>query len=133
MSINKLTVVIMALFAPVIFLQSCYKTATVIPKTDVEVTRPVSLAADIIPIFEAKCNLSGCHNSGGIKPDLSVDKAFNSLSNGGYVDIGNPANSSLYLWLTGEKGSIMPPGGPNNPSNVNQLVLAWIKQGALNN
>jgi len=27
----------------------------------------------------------------------------------------------------------MPVGGPNNPSNINQYVLAWVKQGAKNN
>lgn len=114
-------------------LQSCYKVATVYPKTDVEVTEDVSFTNDIIPIFDSKCSMSGCHNSGGIKPDLSADKAVNALSNGGYIDVNTPENSELFLWLTGKKAAAMPPGGPENPDNLNQLVLAWIKQGAQNN
>jgi hypothetical protein len=133
MSIKKIAIVILVIASPVIALQSCYKVATVIPATDVEVTGPVSFAKDIIPVLHAKCSISGCHASGGHIPNLVDDKAFASLSNGGYLNMGSPENSSLYLWLTGKKGTIMPPGGPNNPSNINQLVLAWIKQGAQNN
>lgn len=114
-------------------LQSCYKVATVKPKTDVEVTEPVSFANEIVPIFNKECSMSGCHSSGGIKPDLTSDKAYTSLMNGGYVDVNTPENSEIYLWLTGQKAAAMPPGGPENPDNVNQLVLAWIKQGAQNN
>lgn len=114
-------------------LQSCYKVATVMPDNSSEVTGPVSFALDIIPILNANCNVAGCHSSGGRNPDLSADKAFNSLNNGGYLDTSTPENSELYLWLTGKRGSEMPPGGTSNPSNLNQLVLAWIKQGAENN
>lgn len=119
--------------AAIMGLPSCYKVATVVPKSDVEVTEPVSFANDIIPIFDTKCSMSGCHNSGGIKPDLSADKALGTLENGGYLDVSNPENSELFLWLIGRKAAAMPPGGPENPSNLNQLVLAWIKQGAQNN
>lgn len=117
-----------------VFVTGCYKVTTlVIPNTGEEITRPVSLADDIIPVFNTKCSISGCHNTGGIKPDLSADKTYNSLINGNYVNLGTPENSELYLWLTGKRPTIMPVGGPNNPSNINQFVLAWIKQGAKNN
>lgn len=133
MSIKKITIAFVLIAAAIIGLQSCYKVATVVPKTDVEVTGPVSFANDIMPIFNTKCNMSGCHNTGGIKPDLSADKALNVINTGGYLDIDAPENSNLYLWLAGKKASAMPPGGPENPDNLNQLVLAWIKQGAQNN
>ena len=82
MSINKITIAIAVFAAAMIGLQSCYKVATVLPKTDVEITGPVSFANDIIPILDSKCNMSGCHSAGGVKPTLTSDKAFNSLTNG---------------------------------------------------
>ncbi len=116
-----------------VFLVSCYKVTTLTLNTEQEITTPVSLASDIIPLFSKNCSLSGCHNTGGLKPDLSADKAYNSLINGNYVDLGNPENSDIYLWLTGKKAAAMPIGAANNPSNINQYVLAWIKQGAKDN
>lgn len=134
MSIKKLTIALAVIAAPIIGLQSCYEVATVMPNnTGSEVTVPVSFSKDLQPLLNANCNMSGCHTNGGVKPNLAADKAFGSLDNGGYLDKGNAGNSSFYLWLTGKKGTKMPPNGPNNPSNINQLVLAWIKQGAQNN
>ena len=109
----------------------CYKDRTVIFDTGEEITRPVSFAADIIPIFDASCNGSGCHNKGGKTPDLTSSNAFNSLTIGNYVNTGTPESSELYLWMTGKKASPMPPNGINK--DYNALVLAWIKQGAQNN
>jgi hypothetical protein len=98
-----------------------------------EITTPVSLSSNLIPLLNVNCNISGCHNTGGIKPDLSADKAYNSLINGNYVNLSTPETSEVYLWLTGKKAISMPVGAANNPSNINQFVLAWIKQGAKNN
>jgi hypothetical protein len=111
----------------------CTKNTTVYVDNPPEVTTEVFFAKDIVPILNNKCSTSGCHNTGGHVPDLSGANAFNSLSNGNYLDKSNPANSSVYLWLTGKKSTAMPVGGPANPSNLNQLMLAWIKQGAKNN
>ncbi len=112
----------------------CYKVKTlVIQNLGEEVTTTVSISNEIIPIFSKSCSVSGCHSNGGIKPDLSADKAYNTLINGNYVDITNPEKSELYLWMTGKKNTAMPVGSASNPSNINQLVLAWVKQGAKNN
>ena len=111
----------------------CYKVTTLTIPNNEEVTRTVSLSADILPITTQSCAISGCHNSGGIKPDLSVDKIYNNLITGSYVNLGTPENSELYLWLTGKRAATMPVGAANNPLNINNLVLAWIKQGAKNN
>ncbi len=86
-----------------LLLIGCYKDKTVIFDTGEEITRPVSFASDITPILNSSCNTSGCHNSGGISPDLSAVNAYNSLSNGGYINTGNPQASELYLWMTGKK------------------------------
>lgn len=134
MSKKLIATALILVAACMVFVTGCYKVTTlVIPNTGEEITTPVSLATDIIPVFTAKCSISGCHASGGIKPDLSADKVYNTLINGNYVNLSTPENSEIYLWLTGKRSTIMPVGGPNNPSNINQYVLAWVKQGAKNN
>jgi hypothetical protein len=114
-------------------LQACTKNITVYQENTKEITTPVSLSKDLQPIFDSKCSTSGCHNSSGHVPDLTATRAYNSLINGNYVNVSAPDKSELYLWLTGKKNTAMPVGGPSNPSNINNLVLAWIKQGAKNN
>lgn len=122
-----------ALTVPIIGLQSCYKVATVPKSAEVEViTAPVSYATDLQPLFTANCSMSGCHSTGGKVPDLTVGKSYNALINGNYINTADPENSNLYLWLIGKKGTPMPPGAVN-PGNINNLTLAWIQQGALNN
>ena len=130
MSDNKKIVGFLAGFT-MLLLIGCYKDKTVLFDTGDEITRPVSFAADIIPIFNKSCNLSGCHNAGGIKPDLSATNAYNALTVGNYYNMAVPENSNIYLWMTGKKGTLMPTSGVNK--DYNALVLAWIKQGALNN
>lgn len=115
----------------VFILAGCYKNRTVYFDTGEEITRPVSFAVDIIPIFEASCSVSGCHVKGGKIPDLSTSNAYNSLTLGKYYNTEAPESSELYLWMTGKKSTPMPPNGINKDNNA--LVLAWIKQGAQNN
>jgi hypothetical protein len=115
----------------VLILTGCYKDKTVIFDTTEEITRPVSFASDIIPIFNNNCNTSGCHSNGAKTPDLSAALAYNSLTIGNFVNKDEPQTSLLYLWMTGKKGTPMPVSGINK--DFNALVLAWIKQGAQNN
>lgn len=132
MSPNKIILMVLVIAFLIVSLQSCYNVTTVFEAAD-EVTFEVSLTKDIFPIFNNSCNISGCHSAGGIKPDLSETNAYSALNNGGYLNSGNPAQSELYLWVSGQRAAEMPPGGPANPSNLNNLILAWINQGALNN
>lgn len=112
-------------------LVGCYKDKTVTFDIGEEVTRQVSFSGDILPIFSSSCSSSGCHNAGGKSPDLSSVSAYNSLTNGGYINSSSPENSELYLWMSGQRGMPMPVSGVNK--DYNAMVLAWIKQGALNN
>jgi hypothetical protein len=114
-----------------LLLVGCYKDKTVIFETGAEITRPVGFAVDIIPIFSNSCAASGCHNAGGIKPDLSTANAYTSLTAGGYINTTTPETSSLYQWMAGKKATPMPTSGINK--DYNALILAWIKQGAKNN
>ena len=111
----------------------CAKDTTVYPSNETEVTTTVSLSKDLQPIFTKSCALGGCHGTAGRAPILTEGSSYNSLINGNYVDVSKPESSVIYLWLTGVKTPAMPVGASNNPSNVNGLTLAWIKQGAKNN
>ena len=129
---NKTTVGIISLCVTVLLLLSgCYKDKTVISDTGEEITRTVTFNADIVPIFNSSCNVSGCHSAGGIAPDLSVANAYNSLMGGGYINTENAPASELYMWMTGKRGTPMPVSGVNK--DYNALILAWIKQSAQNN
>jgi hypothetical protein len=113
-----------------LIMNACYYDE-VLPQESVGDVGEMSFSADIIPIFNASCNVSGCHNQGGQKPNLSAAGAYTSLINGGYINTTNPENSSLYKWMKGENGTPMPVSGSNETYNAK--VLAWIEQGALNN
>jgi hypothetical protein len=115
----------------VVFTPGCYEGTVVDLRSDLEITGDVSFSADVIPIFENSCSISGCHNTGGIAPDLSTANAYNSLSNGGYLDINNPEASSLYGYVSGALTPAMPIGGADPV--IAATVLAWIQQGAQNN
>lgn len=115
----------------IVLLLGCYKDKTIVSETGADITRPVSFTGDIMTIFNNSCNSSGCHNTGGKAPDLTTANAFNSLMNGGYINTEQPESSELFLKMTGKRGSPMPLSGINK--DYNALVLAWIKQGALNN
>jgi hypothetical protein len=114
----------------IVLMNACYYDE-VIPVDTVGDVGEMSFSKDIIPIFNASCNSSGCHNQGGQQPNLTATDAYSSLSGGGYLDTRSPENSVLYQWMDGSKSLPMPLSGPN--ATYNAKVLAWIKQGALNN
>ena len=113
-------------------LVGCTKTTSVLLDNSPAVTGTVSFSKDIVPLLTKNCAISGCH-SGSVAPNLSSTLAYNSLKSGNYVSTSSPSTSLVYLWLTGKESATMPMGATNNPSNINALMLAWIKQGANNN
>jgi hypothetical protein len=116
----------------VLIMTGCSKTTTVVLDNSAAVTGPVSFSKDIQPILTKSCAVTGCH-SGTVAPNLSSGIAYNALKGGSYINTSSPATSEVYMWLTGKRSIAMPSGAPNNPSNINALMLAWIKQGAANN
>jgi hypothetical protein len=130
MSNRKILNTMAFIIATIIWLPSCYKETTVFLGAS-EVTREVSFNNDLIPIFENRCALSGCHTAGSQVPTLTPDRAYNALIEENLVDFNNPENSELYFWLTGKKQPAMPLGGPD--PDINAIVLAWLKQGGKNN
>ena len=85
----------------------------------------VSFATDIAPIFNS-CNISGCHSTGSVAPDLTGGVAYTSIISGGYVSTSDPQNSILYEEVIG------PMSGYCSSADAAK-ILEWIKQGAQNN
>lgn len=93
----------------------------------VEVPDSVKFSVNIIPIFNTSCNKSGCHNKGGIPPDLSEENAYTSLIFFGYVEVDVPESSILYEKIITGSMKI------NATDQDRALILEWIKQGAQDN
>lgn len=95
-----------------------------------ELPTNVSFKDSIMPIFDISCNTSGCHNNGGIPPDLSHANAYNSLVYGNYVNTEVPEESGVYLRMI-DDARPMPPEGINLKDAA--YVLGWITEGAEDN
>jgi len=101
----------------------------------------VSFAADVQPIFDARC--VGCHGAGGNGGlDLRASATPGSLVNvaaAGYTGLrvapGDPAASVLYLKVEGDPstGPRMPFGGAALSAADRALIRDWIAQGAQDN
>jgi hypothetical protein len=88
----------------------------------------VSFVTDIVPIFDASCNGQGCHNTNGIPPDLTADRAWTSLIFFNYVDTVTTENSKL--WQKIDAGGSMEQYATDQQR---ALILQWIEQDAPNN
>jgi hypothetical protein len=89
----------------------------------VDPNAPIGFVTDIEPMLQSNCAVSGCHN-GAISPNLSIDKSYAALMEGGYLDTLKPAESLLMIKLN----TNMPP--QKMPASEINKVLTWITQGA---
>jgi hypothetical protein len=100
----------------------------------------VHYQAQIQPIFDSRC-VAGCHGSSG-SLSLASGSSYGNLVNvqarssctgSKRVSPGVPANSVLYVKITGNAcGTRMPQGGLL-PSGDISLITTWITEGAPNN
>ncbi len=105
-------------------------------------TQALSLAADVQPIFDASCAISGCHagNNPAQGLDLSAGNAYDALVNVPstqdsmyhLVEPGDADASYLVMKVEGTAmfGNPMPPSGSLLPSDQQQTIRDWIDQGA---
>jgi len=97
----------------------------------------VSFNTDIIPIFQASCAISGCHDATTHAAAVVLDSAdaYTRITEPGtgYVIAGN-ANASLFFTTLNSPGvNGMPKGLPPLPPCQVEAIECWINQGALNN
>ncbi|WP_372751335.1 hypothetical protein [Labilibaculum sp.] len=103
---------------------SCEYDIVEVDEIVIPIDQEISFSTDIIPIFTSNC--ISCHN-GGTSPDLRANNAYNSLTNGGYLDVDDPENSELYQVL--QEGS----HSTRASATEKELILEWITRGANNN
>lgn len=84
----------------------------------------VSFSKDIQPIFTSNC--IGCHNGVIQNPNLQSGAAYNSLTQGGFVNTSNPTASILYTQINASDHN------PRTNAVQKQQILVWIKEGAKN-
>jgi len=118
---RQILVAVILMFSAAAFV-SCEKYAWDPPKIDD--TIPVSFQNEIITIFTSN-NCIGCHG-GGLSPDLRPANAYDALTNGGFINVASPESSLLYSHL------LTSPHNTRCSDLERQKILAWIKQGALN-
>ncbi|UCH15644.1 MAG: hypothetical protein JSV22_06690 [Bacteroidales bacterium] len=110
----------------VIFVFSSCEYENIVP-IEAELPDSISFSTDIIPIFEANCNSSGCHNTGGIAPDLTPEYAYNNLMLYNFVDTTiTPEQTGLMLKLKGSMEKYILP-------QDYELILFWVELNAPNN
>jgi outer membrane lipoprotein-sorting protein len=95
------------------------------------VADPTTGYATVQGIFQANC--MGCHGGRGAKGGFSV-ASYQDVMKGGRgglaVIAGDPDNSSLVKYLTGEKSPQMPQGKAPLSGGDIEKIKAWIKAGA---
>ena len=117
-----------AMFFIIVVVASCQYKFIVepeIPPPDPEDT--VSFSLEVVPIWSDQ-GCTACHGTGGQKPDLTSDNAYNSLTTLGLYDTGNPEGSKIYYYP-------LPDGNHYKKYTALQasVVLRWIEEGAKNN
>lgn len=96
----------------------------------------VSFSGDILPVFEIKCNNSGCHDDNSRAGNLSLTNWVSATSDPSIIFPGEPQNSRLVWSIEGTSGSVpMPPLGYPVALTGNQIdgIKTWIREGAGNN
>ena len=114
-----------------LLLNGCYYDAYIeLPPDDTggPIITDVSFAADIQPLFTAKC--ASCHNGNTANPDLSAGSAYNNIVPQ-HVVAGNAESSNLFNKLPGNNHPINT--GFSLSADEIALVKAWIDEGAENN
>jgi hypothetical protein len=102
------------------------------PNPDPGGAKTVFFATDIQPIFNASCNMSGCHDGAMAEPNLTAANAYAALA--GYINTSAPASSLIYTEVTLPAGSpAMPESGTPLTSAQTAKILTWIQEGATNN
>ncbi len=93
----------------------------------------VSYSQHIQPLFNTHCNNTTCHNSEDRAGGLSLE-FYGEFRNSPFLIIsGAPEESLLYLTVSGQYVTIMPPQyGSSIPLNDNQIagIKTWIEEGA---
>jgi hypothetical protein len=126
---KRFSIYIASIVALVFCITGCYRDV-IVPQAAVDPDGPpqaVSFKADLAPLFNTKCNVTGCHASGGHKPYMASDISYQQITNGGFVNTLIPKQSIIYQKINGEMKEYIP------SASDRQKVYDWIRNGAPNN
>ena len=128
---NKKQILVAILIATSICFFSCKKKTTT-PSPTQTLPTVVSFNNDIIPVFNAHCNSSGCHTGGSPAAglNLSASVSYLQLFTKHEIDTTNASSSNLYIEVA--SGQMPQTGGKLNDYNIS-LIQKWIQQKAKNN
>ena len=124
---KRFTIAIISICALLLVLNACYYDEEIVFQG---VPTNVSLKNDVIPILQANCSITGCHDAAGShSPNLTAEKVYGELINGNYVNVIEPEKSKIYVEIN---GGGMPPSGKLGTNDL-KIILGWITDGAKNN
>lgn len=89
----------------------------------------VCFEAQILPIFQTSCALSGCHDASSRESGLVLDSYDNIVK---HVQAGDPYKSRIYKSITDIWSDEMMPPGQSLSLESRTLIRVWIEQGAMN-
>ncbi|HXD92837.1 MAG TPA: hypothetical protein VNX01_06455 [Bacteroidia bacterium] len=127
---NKKQVLIAILIVTSACFFSCKKKTS--PSTTPSLPATVSFSNDIMPVFNAHCNTSGCHSGGSPAASLNLSQsvAYSQLFAKHEIDTTNASNSNLHIEVA--SGQMPQTGGKLSDYNIS-LIQKWIQQKAKNN
>lgn len=99
--------------------------ATCTHEADISNLPEVCFTADVLPIFQNNCTMSGCHDGNG-ESDYSF-RSYPEIMTG--VTPGRADQSEIYQSLIDLWGERMPPDKPLSLEN-RMIIRVWIDQGA---
>ncbi len=86
---------------------------------------------DVLPLFQANCATSGCHDAGTAAEGVILN-SFSNIVNTGEVRPGDPSGSEVFEVLNeSDPDKVMPPTGKLPPAQI-EIIRQWILDGAQN-
>ena len=106
---------------------------TPVTKSDKCSPDTVYFVKDVLPILQANCAYSGCHNTESKADGIDLS-SYDAVMASGDVEAGDASDSDLYtVLIESDVNERMPLGRDKLPEASINAVRIWINQGALNN
>jgi uncharacterized membrane protein len=122
MNIKKFSLIAVFAFVCVWGMQSCQHEQMGDPNA------AICFERDILPIFNSKCAMSGCHDAGTSAEGYTLDNYKNIVSDG--IVAGKPNKSEVYESIA--DGEMPPKNSTQLSESEKQLIYDWIAEGAKN-
>lgn len=92
------------------------------------ITPSVCFESEVLPIFQSRCAMSGCHDGVTAADDVILTDYQNIMNSG--IHPGSASQSKIYRSMTGGE-EMMPPTGQIDDQSIT-IIRSWIEAGAEN-